>query len=431
MKKFNYKNLKLFLYLCILLFIINCTFNNDDSSNIDIIEISQEINNSIIYKNDNGDLNIFNEDGNNIVFAKADVNTKYYWPTISMDNNFISYSYVTEQIIDYKIGIKILDILNNNTYEIYSEINPIKNVLSNDIPHYMAWSLIDNILSFVVPTENYPALFIHKTSNINNVNKLVENGPIWLNWNENNQLSVHRRSKRLIFNINNSITNLINTNDVSPFYRLDAWGSLDATSNDIYSVFQNDAKFKHIIKSDILNNTFEFINSSEDYPLINISPDKLYLSVLKSKIHPTALYDSFILYKTKNMSEKIIEITNAPLGYFWSPDSSKIALFTANQNNGYYDLYILNIENLELKKIFTLKLSTEQLEMIIFSDQFAQSHNLWSPDSSKLLLSGNLYFNNIDDEILDKNPNIILISDLDSNPKSEILFDGSIAYWTN
>ena len=131
------------------------------------------------------------------------------------------------------------------------------------------------------------------------------------------------------------------------------------------------------------------------------------------------------------MSEKIIEITNAPLGYFWSPDSRKIALFTANQNNGYYDLYILNIENLELKKIFTLKLSTEQLEMIIFSDQFAQSHNIWSPDSLKLLLSGNLYFNNIDDEILDKNPNIILISDLDSNPKSEILFDGSIAYWTN
>ena len=103
----------------------------------------------------------------------------------------------------------------------------------------MAWSLIDNILSFVVPTANYPALFIHKTSNINNVNKLVENGPIWLNWNENNQLSVHRRSKRLIFNINNSITNLINTNDVSPFYRLDAWGSLGVTSNDIYSVFQN------------------------------------------------------------------------------------------------------------------------------------------------------------------------------------------------
>ena len=27
----------------------------------------------------------------------------------------------------------------------------------------------------------------------------------------------------------------------------------------------------------------------------------------------------------------------------------KITLFTANQNNEYYDLYILNINNLELK----------------------------------------------------------------------------------
>lgn len=430
MKKFTNRKFKLIFYFFILLFIFNCTVNNDDKSDVDITLIPQQINNSIIYKNEIGDLNIFTEDGNNIVFAKNDVNTKYFWPTISRDNNFISYSYIIEQITDYKIGIKILNILNNNTYEIYSEINPVKNVLSNQIPHYMAWSLVDNILSFVVPTGNYPALFIHQTSDINNVKKLVENGPIWLNWNDNNQLSVHRRSKRLIFDMSNSITNLINTNDVSPFYRIDAWGSLDATSNDIYSVYQKDAKFKHIIKSDIFNDTFEFINSSEDYPLINISPDKLYLSVLKSKFHPTALYDSFILYKTEDMSE-IIEITNSPVGYFWSPDSSKIALFTANQKNGYYDLYILNIENLVLNKLFTLKLSTEQLEMIIFSDQFAQSHNIWSQDSSKLLISGNLFFNKVEDEIIDKNPNIILISDLDTNPKSEILFDGSIAYWTN
>ena len=136
MKKFTYKNLKLIFYFFILLFIFNCTFNNDDDdSDSDITVISQEINNSIIYKNENGDLNIFTEDGNNIVFAKSDVNTKYFWPTISSDNNFISYSYVIEQIVDYKIGINILNIANNQTYEIYSETNPLKNVLSNQIPH--------------------------------------------------------------------------------------------------------------------------------------------------------------------------------------------------------------------------------------------------------------------------------------------------------
>jgi len=423
-------SLKLILYSFILLLVLNCNLNNQVQIDKDITINSLDITNSIIYKNENGDLNLLTENGNNIIFVKSDINTKHFWPTISNDNKFISYSYVIEQIVDYKIGINILDIENNKTYEIYSETNPLKNVLSNQIPHYMAWSLTENILSFVIPTENYPALYLHKTSNIKHTKKLVENGPIWISWNENNKLSVHRRNKRLIFNINNSITNLIHINEVSPFYRIDAWGSLNTMNHNIFSVYQNDAKYKHIVKDDILNNTSKFLNTSEDYPLINISPDKSYLSVLKSEFHPTVLYDSFVLYKTKDMSE-IIEITNVPIGYFWSPDSNKIALFTANQNNEYYDLYILNIDNLELKKMFTFKLSPEQLEMIIFSDQFSQSHNIWSPDSSKLLISGNLVFNNVNNNPIDKNSNIILISELNSNPKSEILFNGSIAYWGN
>ncbi len=430
MKNSILNSLKLILYSFILLLVLNCNLNNQVQIDKDITINSLDITNSIIYKNENGDLNLLTENGNNIIFVKSDINTKHFWPTISNDNKFISYSYVIEQIVDYKIGINILDIENNKTYEIYSETNPLKNVLSNQIPHYMAWSLTENILSFVIPTENYPALYLHKTSNIKHTKKLVENGPIWISWNENNKLSVHRRNKRLIFNINNSITNLIHINEVSPFYRIDAWGSLNPMTYNIYSVYQNDAKYKHIVKDDILNNTSKFLNTSEDYPLINISPDKSYLSVLKSEFHPTVLYDSFVLYKTKDMSE-IIEITNVPIGYFWSPDSNKIALFTANQNNEYYDLYILNIDNLELKKMFTFKLSPEQLEMIIFSDQFSQSHNIWSPDSSKLLISGNLVFNNVNNNPIDKNSNIILISELNSNPKSEILFNGSIAYWGN
>lgn len=430
MKNSILNSLKLILYSFILLLVLNCNLNNQVQIDKDITINSLDITNSIIYKNENGDLNLLTENGNNIIFVKSDINTKHFWPTISNDNKFISYSYVIEQIVDYKIGINILDIENNKTYEIYSETNPLKNVLSNQIPHYMAWSLTENILSFVIPTENYPALYLHKTSNIKHTKKLVENGPIWISWNENNKLSVHRRNKRLIFNINNSITNLIHINEVSPFYRIDAWGSLNPMTHNIFSVYQNDAKYKHIVKDDILNNTSKFLNTSEDYPLINISPDKSYLSVLKSEFHPTVLYDSFVLYKTKDMSE-IIEITNVPIGYFWSPDSNKIALFTANQNNEYYDLYILNIDNLELKKMFTFKLSPEQLEMIIFSDQFSQSHNIWSPDSSKLLISGNLVFNNVNNNSIDKNSNIILISELNSNPKSEILFNGSIAYWGN
>ena len=191
--------LKLILYSFIFFVLLNCNLIKQVQEDVDIPINSVNIHNSIIYKNENGDLNLLTENENNIEFTKSDINTKYFWPTISNDNKFISYSYVIEQIVDYKIGINILNIANNQTYEIYSEINPLKNILSNHIPHYMTWSLTENILSFIIPTEDYPALYLHKTSNTNHIKKLVENGPLWINWNENNNLSVHRGNKRLIF----------------------------------------------------------------------------------------------------------------------------------------------------------------------------------------------------------------------------------------
>ena len=99
---------KLILYSFILLLFLNCNLNNQVQNDIDITVNSLDITNSIIYKNENADLNLLTENGNNIVFAKSDINTKYFWPTISNDNKFISYSYVIDQIVDYKIGINIL-----------------------------------------------------------------------------------------------------------------------------------------------------------------------------------------------------------------------------------------------------------------------------------------------------------------------------------
>ena len=110
MKNSVLNSLKLILYSFILLLVLNCNLNNQVQIDKDITINSLDITNSIIYKNENGDLNLLTENGNNIIFVKSDINTKHFWPTISNDNKFISYSYVIEQIVDYKIGINILDI---------------------------------------------------------------------------------------------------------------------------------------------------------------------------------------------------------------------------------------------------------------------------------------------------------------------------------
>ena len=58
MKKFVLNYLKLIFFTFILILVLNCNLYSDNSPDIDIAVIPQEINNSIIYKNVNGDLNI-------------------------------------------------------------------------------------------------------------------------------------------------------------------------------------------------------------------------------------------------------------------------------------------------------------------------------------------------------------------------------------
>ena len=76
MKNSILNSLKLILYSFVLLLVLNCNLNNQVQIDKDITINSLDITNSIIYKNENGDLNLLTENGNNIIFVKSDINTK-------------------------------------------------------------------------------------------------------------------------------------------------------------------------------------------------------------------------------------------------------------------------------------------------------------------------------------------------------------------
>ena len=113
----------------------------------------------------------------------------------------------------------------------------------------MSWAPQQNILNYTVATNNYPSLFIYR-KNTNKSEKLVDFGPLWVSWNDSNSLSVHRRDKRFIFEITEDNSQLINTQNVSLYYRIDAW----LNSKEIISIFQ-DFDMVGIVKSDLENKT--------------------------------------------------------------------------------------------------------------------------------------------------------------------------------
>ena len=425
-KSLNNTSIKTVLLLSfIFYFIISCTSAIDDDVIYDLNNLPDDLSNSILYKSLDSDIKIFTNNHHHDLL-KSDEQTKYYWPTISNDNQLITYSYITEQQVDYKIGIDLVNLVNKNTIEIYNSISTSKNVLSNNIPHYMSWAPQQNILNYTVATNNYPSLFIYR-KNTKKSEKLVDFGPLWVSWNDSNSLSVHRRDKRFIFDITEDNSQLINTQNVSLYYRIDAW----LNSNEIISIFQ-DFDMVGIVKSDLENKTNSLIENINEYSMINISPNKQYLSILSSDTYPASVYKKFYLYDIQNQNI-LLESNNSPVGYFWSPDSSKLLLITKPDDSDNYQVNIVYVNDLTTKKIQSMKFTSEQLEMFIFSDQFSNSHKLWSDDSAEILLAGNIEFDNI---LSEGNPksvdyNVFKISNLDSNPIMTKLFKGTIAYWTN
>tara|TARA_B100000945_G_C20418570_1_gene616501 strand:- start:1512 stop:2816 length:1305 start_codon:yes stop_codon:yes gene_type:complete len=413
----------IFSNLIIIILLISCSNEKNDQF-YDHTNLPNNLSNSIIYKTLNNDVNIYTDSNHHSILI-SDTNTKYYWPTITDDNEYIAYSYVSELSTEYQIGIDLLDIDKNTKSEIYSTKSSTKNLLSNNIPHYMTWAPNSNILSFATPTENYPALYIYKHTNTN-YEKLIDFGPLWINWNAD-KLSVHRRDKRFVYEINDSISNLVDTTNVSMYYRIDPW----INSDELLSIFQ-DFNIVTIVKSNISTEISEILFNVNQYSMLNISPNKKYLSILSSDTYPTSVYDSLALYDLES-NQIVFQTMDSPIGYFWSPDSSKVLIISTTNEPSNYNVNLLNVNNYEITKVQTMQFTSEQLEMFIFADQFANSHKLWSHDSSEILIAGSIEFSNIEseDQIVTPKYNIFKISDLDTKPVMKKLFPGLIGYWTN
>ena len=88
--------------------------------------------------------------------------------------------------------------------------------------------------------------------------------------------------------------------------------------------------------------------------------------------------------------EETIVVNDNLVSLFWAPDSSKIAYATLADPSGGMRWTLLDIASGERVPLVDFRPSTDQLTMFQFFDQYAYSHQLWSPDSRYLLFAGTL-----------------------------------------
>ena len=78
------------------------------------------------------------------------------------------------------------------------------------------------------------------------------------------------------------------------------------------------------------------------------------------------------------------------MAFFWSPDGSKIALVTPNASRNAFQWEVVDSRTGATIRVVEFIPSSDLLTVLAFFDQYAYSHQVWSPDSRYLVFTGSL-----------------------------------------
>lgn len=112
------------------------------------------------------------------------------------------------------------------------------------------------------------------------------------------------------------------------------------------------------------------------------------------------------------------------IAFFWSPDGSKLAFFrpvpsVSGPQRMIMTLFVFDLEDREVRGYGTFPASTSFAYQVLAQfDQYQRSSTIWSPDSSKLVLSG----------MEDENTPAIYVVDLEAGRPRKVA-EGHLAFW--
>lgn len=117
------------------------------------------------------------------------------------------------------------------------------------------------------------------------------------------------------------------------------------------------------------------------------SPDGKHLAIARSS---GAAFKTLSIYSPADSSERTI-YEGEVRAFWWSPDSSRLAIMEDSPLIDLAHLWsVLDVESGEVTPLVTQVASDEFLFVQVFFDQYVESHHIWAPNSSRLVVTGSL-----------------------------------------
>ena len=381
------------------------------------------VSNRILYVGNDFEIYTISPDGSDPL-KLTDERRVYTWPTWSPSGRRVAFSSFSLDPFGPGKAIYSVDAAGGALNLIFENAPDSGPAVGLRIPHYSLWSPDGEHVAVLAMSELTLSLYLVSASGQEKAQFLANGAPLYLAWsNDSQSLLVHRQDELLRVDIEAPGRSL-NLEAHSSGYRAPGWSptgdtiaflEADEDGETLYVARFDGSRRRALAR---LRGMASFLWAPQGNRLaIGQSPDG----------NDPFLQDIQVIDVTTG---EVLPLVQRPiLAFFWSPDGSRVAYVTTNNGETALQWRVVEVRTGQDTKLVDFHPSSDQLTLLAFFDQYAYSHQVWSPDSSRLVFAGALA-EGADPGDEEGPISQIFVLDADGNAPPQAIAPGLLASWS-
>ena len=308
----------------------------------------------------------------------------YTWPTLSRDGTRVAFSSFSPDPLGPGKALYSVGPSGNGQALLFEDATGIGPAIGLRIPHYSIWSPDGQYLAFLAGGESGIALYVVSGSGQAEPRLITEGAPLYLSWSHDSEsLLLHHRDELLRVDID-AMGRLLSLEADSSAYRAPAWSpTSDLTA---FLVSENGGETLYVARPD--GSRRRALAQIQGLGSFLWSPQGDKLAIGQSFSDDRYLQDIQVVDVESGVIQSLVQ--RFALAFFWSPDGSKLAYVTNNENETALQWRVIEVETGRDREIVDFHPTSDHLTWLTYFDQYAPSHQVWSPDSRWLVFAGAL-----------------------------------------
>lgn len=345
---------------------------------------------------------------------------RFSWPTWSPDGRWLAFSGISGGPLQGTAYLLVADLGAGKLEQLYKTQGQGYGLVGADAPFYIQWAADSQQLAFLAASPTGLELLVARPPDGQETRVMAEGTPLYFAWAPQwPRILLHGVGGHYLLDLETpDATNVLPGESLS--YRAPAWSPDGERIGYMTREQGQEALFLTTAEGD---RSRLFLGRGEFHVFL-WSPQGHLIAVANGFQEADApLYRELRLLRTQDATLARALFLETVLGFFWSPDGSKLAVASLNDSRSAVRWTVVDVASGATSTVAELVPSEDQLFLLTFFDQYALSHRLWSPDSRYLVVTGALADG-------PSPTSQLLILDASGQQAPRAIAVGSMAFWS-